>query len=317
MPSRLTVAILVSLCVPAVAQDDELDEAAKALVALVPATGVVEGVTLESEPTVHPREKLADYINGDAESYYPHGVGSTVAAVYSDGFGGRVELDVFDMTTPLGAFGVYSQRRPDGIEPLELGAQGYLQRRMLVFFADRYYVLVRSISRAPEGLEAARKVADVVAGAIPKPHEIPPQFACFPVEDLAPNSQAYFPEAYLGLADMPPFFVVTYALTDAEEEGATYRLAYAPPVDDPTEAEARFERVVETLRARAVEGTADESPLALGAEQLPAFSAELKYRGSVLVVRREGLLLLEAGLAREEARPRLAELLEALTTPEQ
>lgn len=285
---------------------DQGEEARAALLALVPPSGAIEGLALTAEPTVYPRDQLADYINGDAESFYPYGVGDTVAAVYDAGDGGRIELDIYDMTTDLGAFGVYAHRRPGKYEPEAIGAEAVVSARQTAFFAGRYFVVVRSAARGDEAGSYVRQLAERIAALIPGPHETPAELGLFPDAGRVPNSERWFPSAFLGLPDMPPVFACDYSAGD--EGGGKWKLAFSPRLEGEETARERYADAVAAFRSRALPSTDRDLAVELAGLDGDAFTAELRYRGPLCVVRIETVILMAVGLPWEEAEAALADL---------
>jgi hypothetical protein len=300
-----------------VADSTELTEAQHALLALVPRNGeadLPEGLTLSAEPALYTKDYLADYIDGDAESFYPHGVGDTVATIYAAGEGARVELDLYDMTTDLGAFGVYGHRRPEAIEPLEIGTQGYITGRQVVFLAGRYYGVARVISRKPETLDLGRALAEAIAKRIPEPHAFPSELAYFPEENAVAHSADYFPIEYLALTDMPPVYVHAYAT--AGEPPTRYRVAFSPVYGDEDQAAMAFAPMADALKARTLEGTLEEGTVTLGELRCASQTGDLKYRGAYLALLNGRRIVLVVGLPRAEALEAAGHLVERLPVPE-
>jgi hypothetical protein len=302
----LTTVLLFAIALVAQGRDaptEQTDDTA--LLALVPSSGAFEGLEREAEPKVYSHDALPDYIDGDAETYYTYGVGSTVATGYKDGVGGRLELDIFDMKTPLSAFGVYAHRRPDDPKLEEMGTQAYTAGRQVVCLAGGYYVVVRSVSRKPEGLERARKLAVLVADATPKPHELPAELAYFPTDGKLENTEAWHPSAFLGLSAMPPLFDCGYRVPDSKDD-ETYRLAFSV-LDDDEAGEKCYAEMCDSLREKAVSDPSTET-VELAGMPFSVLVVELKYRGLVVVGRSCRVILAAVGAPRDETLSALGRL---------
>jgi hypothetical protein len=274
----------------------------------------VESCELQGEPHVYPRDELADYIDGDVESFYPYGVGSTVAVTYSDGAGGKVELDIYDMLTPLGAFGIYAHRRPDDEKPIKLGTRGWAEGRQVVCFAGRYYVVLRAVSRGPKGLEKARQLAEKVAVAVPGPHEMPADLGLLPEEHRVPSSERWHPSSYLGLPGMPAVFAAHYAVTGEGAEPG--QLAFSRAYPSTEDAQAAYDKLLEALRGRAVPDSGFEAQVDLAGTSMTVQGMEVKYRGVVLAARFERRLLLTVGVPRGPAAELLARIADRIANAE-
>lgn len=283
---------------------EEQQRTRDALVALVPRAGEADlpvGLTPEGDVRVYGRDQLGDYIDGDAESFYPHGVGDTASVTYAAGEGARLEMDLYDMSSDLGAFGIYGHRRPEGIEPLAIGTQGYVVKgKQVVFLAGRYYGVVRVASKQPETLDLARSLAEAVGARVPEPHAMPAELALLHEENAVANSGDYFASDYLALAGMPAVFVGGYAIP-GEPKPTRYRLAFTPAYASPAEAAEAFAATASVLATRAVADSRSDAPLAMGERECPAARGELKYRGPYLAALVGRRIVIVTGLAQDAA----------------
>lgn len=276
------------------------------LAALVPASGALEGLAMQEEPRYFSPDRLADYINGDAETYYTYGVGYTVAVRYSDGAGGMLSLDIYDMRTPLGAFGVYAQRRPSDPEYLDLGSEAYVSGNQVVLITGQYYVVARSISRNPGGVERAKQLAQLVAEASGGPEGLPVELAWFPEEGLLAGTFGYSPRSFLGLDGMPPLFTARYAHPQDGEDAIALGFYVYESEEDLAEA---LEPMSEALAGRVAEGgDVMTYTVTLAGETVDATAYDVKYRGQVHVTSVGRVVMVAARAPRERAE----ELFEAL-----
>lgn len=86
-----------------------LAEASPAAVDVIPARG--ENLTWESEPAVYLGDQLFDYIDGGAPQYLEYGFVEVASGEVL--LSGRTYIfDVYDMGSALGAFGIFSVRKP-------------------------------------------------------------------------------------------------------------------------------------------------------------------------------------------------------------
>lgn len=307
--TTLSVLAVLLLAIPlgAVAQEEQPPAE---LAALLPAAGAFEGLAMQGEPRFFPQDRLADHINGDAETYYTYGVGTTATVRYSDGARGMLDLDIYDMLTPLGAFGVYAQRRPSEPEYQDLGTQSYVSGSQVVCLTGQYYVVVKSISRSADGIEQAKKLAALVAEASPGPDALPAELALFPEEGLRPGSFGHSPRSFLGMDGMPPLFTALY--THPEDEDDEITLAFHL-FDSEGDLEAALEPMQETLLGRLADGgQAVDYAVDLDDATAAVTAYEVKYRGQVHVARAGRGLMVAVRAAREWAEESFAALAERI-----
>lgn len=307
--TTLYVLAVLLLAIPLSAAAQEEPPPAE-LAALLPTTGAFEGLAMQGEPRFFPEERLADHINGDAETYYTYGVGTTAAVRYSDGARGMLDLDIYDMLTPLGAFGVYAQRRPSEPEYLDLGTESYVSGSQVVCLTGQYYVVVKSISRSADGIEQAKKLAGLVAEASPGPDALPAELAWFPVEGLRPGSYGHSPRSFLGMDGMPPLFTALYANPEDEDDEIT--LAFHL-FDSEEDLEAALEPMRDTLLGRLADGgQAVEYTVDLDDATAAVTAYDVKYRGQVHVARAGRGLMVAVRAAQEWAEESFAALAERI-----
>ena len=83
---------------------------------LLPSPGFAEGWVIQEKIETFTEKDLYKYINGEAELYYPYGFKALATAKYvrSDNPDGGIIADIYEMGSPLEAFGIYSRYRdPD------------------------------------------------------------------------------------------------------------------------------------------------------------------------------------------------------------
>jgi hypothetical protein len=149
-------------------------------------------------------EALFDYINGGAELYLSYGLKGMTGCKYEGEGLPQVTVEVYEMTSAANAFGVYTQSRDREEHEFGQGSQRY--RDFIVFWKDRYYVLVTTQRAVPESERALRHVAELVDGAIATTGLRPAIVDALPEKGLVPGGYLYFHHyvwlnAYVFIAD--------------------------------------------------------------------------------------------------------------------
>lgn len=160
---------------------------APAAAALIPAAG--DGVTRPGEPLTYAGDRLFDFIDGGAPQYMEYGF---VEAVSQElGYHGRTYIfDVYRMTDPLAAFGVWSVRRPPRCTPLDALPRSCVTLPQAMLVHGPYYIEIAAYESVPEtaaemaelarrgmaGLDAGGALDDLLAQtpftALPAPDRI-------------------------------------------------------------------------------------------------------------------------------------------------
>lgn len=260
--------------------------------ALVPALEAfpeIEGFRPVGEVEAYGKDDLWKYIDGAADLFLAYGFRQLEARDVESG-DLRLTVQVYDMGTPLAAFGVLSiEGGRDAIRPgIGAGWAASLPEQCLLA-KDRFYVKVDA-TRGGLSEASAKAIADAVARALPGSDGPPGEFERLPGGSYAPGSARYTTRGFLGLSEMPP---CVHALLEGGPSGAEIFVVL------PREGET-IEAVWSALASKwdPIEG-----------QGFPALARQVPYRGSVGAVRSErGIVGLAGFASRDELVKRLASL---------
>jgi len=162
--------------------------------------------------TFSPR-KLYNYINGAADLYLTYDFQELKVAEYQNEKKASVTVEVYRHKTPTHAFGIYSQERLSSANFLNIGAQGYIEKNILIFTQANYYVKINSFNTGVEDEEVlltfAKKVAENLAGK----GSLPRILSVFPEEGKKKNSEKFIAKNFLGYSFFLPGFTADYDLS--------------------------------------------------------------------------------------------------------
>lgn len=150
--------------------------------------------------STYTRETLYKYIDGEAELYMPYGFQRAATVMYASagGKGSGLVVNVFEMGSPLDAFGIYASFRTPPLDKAAVGAEGFADESELMFFKDRYFAQVEASGTLTEERSLFLACAGSVAGAMPGKAIMPPEVDLLKVAGLVPDTEKYFPEGLLG-----------------------------------------------------------------------------------------------------------------------
>ena len=165
-------------------------------------------------------ESLFEYINGAAESYLSYDFRELlVVDLEKKGTEATLTMEIYDMGTPLNAFGIFGAERYPENEPVAVGEMGYLEGEALNFLAGRFYVKLLAFGLGEGTAAVLRDTAAKVASAV-KPAGGPPGLvAAFPKDGLVARSEKYIKQNFMGYEFLRHGFVATYKAGDKEFEG--------------------------------------------------------------------------------------------------
>jgi len=149
-------------------------------------------------------EDLFDYINGGAELYLSYGLLGMTGAKYSAEGLPQVTVEIYIMTGSKNAFGVYTQSRDKEEYDYGQGSQSY--NDFIIFWKDRYFVVITTQKSTPQSKEALHYLASYIDKSITGEGEIPGIVNHIPKQNLVPGGFLYFHHyiwlnAYLFIAD--------------------------------------------------------------------------------------------------------------------
>ncbi len=171
-------------------------------------------------------ENLFEYINGGAEMYLSYGLVGMKGRVYTVENLPEVTVEVYEMTEAKNAFGVYTQTRDKEEHTYGQGSQS--QRDAVMFWKDRYFVIINTSKVTPESTEAVRQSALLIDKAIPGIGKIPDIVDRLPEKDLAPAGFVYF-HHYIWLNSY--YFIADYNILDIDKNVDAVLAKYGAPED--------------------------------------------------------------------------------------
>ena len=146
-------------------------------------------------------ENLYEYINGAADQFLSYGFNELLSRDVS--FGSLlVTVDIYDMGTPLQAFGVYRAERPDNQPALEIGGEAVMSLPyQSLLLKDRFYVKINTI-KGELSENAARSLLTELAEKLPGNDSLPSILRILPQSHRIPKSEGFVRQSYLEISDL-------------------------------------------------------------------------------------------------------------------
>jgi hypothetical protein len=187
---------------------------------LLPDSAILEGWSIAEGPSLFTADSLWEYLDGGAPRYLAYGFERMVHVRYQlgdDPFA-SVSVDVYEMLTELGAFGIYSSIRPPHGTFYSWGAEGYRSENLAGAWKGVVFVHASADDERPELVETMEllvsRVCDGVTGGISPPTVLDP----LPPEGLVPHSERYVASDLLGHAALPGGVLATYDIDGGRGE---------------------------------------------------------------------------------------------------
>ncbi len=190
---------------------------------------MVGDFAIAESPRYFGPDNLYDLINGGAEIYAEFGLKKMVTVEYKSKKVAEtsVTVEVYDQSSPLGAFGRMARfltgrkdpsKAGEGL-PADLQDRGLFGGTDLVFFKDHYLVHITLLDESPTAsLESMKKkgeallpdFAKAVAEMIKSNPPLPAEFARFPAEHRVARTEAWEPKDTAGVDGVGPGFSARY-----------------------------------------------------------------------------------------------------------
>lgn len=186
---------------------------------LLPPVSAEEEWTWGDEPVTHNPEDLFEYLNGGAPQYLSYGFVSLLHSRYV--FRNRdlesVTLDIYDMGSSLGAYGIYSSGRPRGISFKNWGVEGYRSGTVAAAWKGRIYVHTSADEDTPVLIDKLEAVMEHVMKAVPGESSWPPaELSALPERGRVYGSERYIGKNLLGHSFLPGGFLANYESESGE-----------------------------------------------------------------------------------------------------
>jgi hypothetical protein len=135
-------------------------------------------------------KELYDYINGGAELYLSYGLAGMTGCKYNGENLPQVTVEIYEMTSPGNAYGVYTQSRDKEEYDYGQGSQSFPD--FILFWKDRYFVIINTQEVVPESEKAIKYLAELIDRSIPNKGKTPAIINDLPKENLVPAGFLYF-----------------------------------------------------------------------------------------------------------------------------
>ena len=171
---------------------------------LLPLTEELENLEIQEGPHYYSAQDLEELIDREAEFFFSYGCRGAQAAEYTpaDRPHEKIYACIFDMGTPMKAFGIYSSfTAPEG-EFYKLGTEACFLENSLFFYKGRFFAEVSSDVPSREVAQLIKDLGAEIAGEVKGETEPPSRLNLLPDEGLLAHSMKYIPEGVLGYSSL-------------------------------------------------------------------------------------------------------------------
>ncbi len=127
-----------------------------------------------------------------------------------------VTVDIYDMGSPINAFGIYSTERPDDAKPLAIGSEAVvIAPYSALMLKDRFYVKVM-IQQGQLTVKDGEEILKDVSASLPGTSEFPSELRMLPQKDMIPGTLKYITSGYMGLSEINNVVSADYRAPDGK-----------------------------------------------------------------------------------------------------
>ena len=175
----------------------------------------VEGWTRTGDVSTYDADNLWEYIDGAAELFVEYDVQTCMTADLSAG-DLLVTVELYDMATPLNAFGVYKREHPaPGMSIPEATEAAIAPPYQALLLKGATYAKLNAV----EGeltFATGRQLVEALASALPGRTGYPSELDLLPRDGMVEGSEGYTRQGYLGLTELNRCLYAEYADADGQ-----------------------------------------------------------------------------------------------------
>ena len=208
-------------------------EAGSPLARYVPPAAELGDWSVKDGSQAYEGDDLFLYIDGGAEIYREYGFSRVLIQDYWRGED-SISLEIFEMSDPSAAFGIFSFKRGPNGKPADVGTGSSLEGYYLNFWKGRFLVTVTGMNTSESTVRAILAAARAVDSRLEGTAGLPAVVGALPQEGLVPSSLKYL-KGPLALRNVYPFFAANvFAFEDGikgdyADGHSLYVLTYASP----------------------------------------------------------------------------------------
>lgn len=170
----------------------------------------IKGWELDIEEKIYNTLTLWEYINGAAEIYLAYDFQNLYLAKYTNKDGRKIKIEMYEHSSPVNAFGIYTAERMSDYNFINIGVQGYEEPGLLNFFTGKYYIKLISFGKQISDKLALMSIATEIDNTLGFTKTWPKVTYYFPVEGKIPNTESFIAKNFLGYSFFHSAFTAKY-----------------------------------------------------------------------------------------------------------
>jgi hypothetical protein len=176
----------------------------------------IKGWTANKDVIIYRPANLWKYIDGAADSFLSYDFKILRLREFQKN-DVIVTVDIYDMGSPINAFGIYSTERPDDAKLLTIGTEAVvIPPYSALMLKDRYYVKVM-IQQGELNQKDGEEILKDVAASLPGTTDLPSELKILPKKEMIPGTVKYVAKGYMGLSEINNVVSADYRTTNEKE----------------------------------------------------------------------------------------------------
>jgi hypothetical protein len=170
----------------------------------------IDGWKIEVDKLVYDSSNLWNIIDGAADLFLEYSFIDLHTARFTNTAGIEIKAELYKHSSPLTAFGMYSQEKDPEYKFIKLGTQGYIEPGAINFLDGSYYVKLSSNQSGDAVQKSLQLIAEKIALNLKQEVQLPVILQKFPEEQKQANSEQYVAQNFLGYSFLKSAFTATY-----------------------------------------------------------------------------------------------------------
>lgn len=133
----------------------------------LPDSGAIAGWSLSDVPKTYRGDELFMMIDGGADIYHEYGFAQVIAADYENGNGKSIRVEIYEMESPVAAYGIFSFKSGEEGEALSIGQEALLEDYYLNFRKGDMLVTIIGSDSDEKTVQACWPLPGVLTDAFP------------------------------------------------------------------------------------------------------------------------------------------------------
>ena len=176
----------------------------------------IKGWTVNGDIITYKPDNLWKYIDGAANLYLEYNFKLLKLREFQKN-DTIVMVEIYDMGSPIDAFGIYSTERPDDTDLLRIGTEAVVVPPYhALMLKNRFYVKVM-IEQGELDQKNGEGILRDIAAFIPGKTDFPDELKLLPEKNRVPGSIKYATKGYMGLSEINNLVFADYKDPDGKE----------------------------------------------------------------------------------------------------